>query len=106
MRRLFWMSVGAVGGVAVSRKVRQTARKATPSGAAENVSAAIRELAGAIGAFGAEVRAGMAEREEQLADMVHERTGVSTGWPRHSVEVPRARRGASVARSRAPRASG
>ncbi|GGS60479.1 hypothetical protein GCM10010171_64230 [Actinokineospora fastidiosa] len=45
---------------------------------AENVGDAVRELAGAIGAFGADVRAGMAEREDELADMVERRSGVRT----------------------------
>ena len=78
MRRLFWLGVGVVAGVALSRKAAETARQATPAGLASNLGDAVRELAGAVGSFGAEVRAGMNEREQELHDMVEERTGVTT----------------------------
>ncbi|UVS78277.1 MULTISPECIES: hypothetical protein [Actinokineospora] len=78
MSRIFWVGVGLAAGVALSRKARRTAHAVTPSGMAENVGDAVRELAGAIGAFGADVRAGMAEREDELADMVERRSGVRT----------------------------
>jgi chromosome condensin MukBEF MukE localization factor len=48
----------------------------TPAGAAENVSDAVRELATAVGSFGADVRAGMVERETQLHATVAARTGI------------------------------
>lgn len=76
MSRLFWMGIGVAAGVALSRKLRDKARQVTPAGVAENVSDAMRELAGAVGAFGADVRAGMAEREKELHDVVDERSGV------------------------------
>ncbi|AIG77910.1 hypothetical protein ED92_29590 [Amycolatopsis sp. MJM2582] len=78
MKRLFWLGVGVVAGVALSRKATETARQATPAGLASNLGDAVRELAGAVGSFGAEVRAGMSEREQELHDMVSERTGLST----------------------------
>ncbi|MGW1676359.1 hypothetical protein [Saccharopolyspora sp. NPDC002376] len=71
MSRLFWFGAGAVAGVMAMRKFTETARKATPSGMAEQLGGAVRELAGAVGSFGAEVRAGMQEREEELQDVVH-----------------------------------
>jgi len=64
-------------GVALSRKARETARQATPAGIAGNLGEAISELAGAIGSFGADVRAGMEEREEELSEVVEQRSGVS-----------------------------
>ncbi|GAA4869490.1 MULTISPECIES: hypothetical protein [Saccharopolyspora] len=70
MRRLFWFGAGVAAGVAVTRKVSETTRKATPAGMAEQLGGAMRELAGAVGSFGAEVRAGMQEREEELHDAV------------------------------------
>lgn len=70
MRRLFWFGAGIAAGVALTRKVNETARKATPTGMAEQVGGAMRELAGAVGSFGADVRAGMQEREDQLQDVV------------------------------------
>lgn len=77
MSRLFWLGVGVAAGVALSRKAKNAARQATPAGIAANLGDAMRELAGAIGAFGADVRAGMAEREEELSEVVEQRSGVS-----------------------------
>jgi hypothetical protein len=78
VKRLFWLGVGVVTGVVLSRKAAETARQATPAGLASNLGGAVRELAGAVGSFGAEVRAGMNEREQELHDMVEERAGVTT----------------------------
>jgi hypothetical protein len=76
MKRLFWLGVGVAAGVALSRKAGQAARQATPAGLASNVGDAVRELAGALGAFGAEVRAGMSEREQELDELVRGRSGL------------------------------
>lgn len=67
---MFWFGAGVAAGVALTRKVNETAKKATPTGMAEQVGGAVRELAGAVGSFGAEVRAGMQEREDALQDVV------------------------------------
>lgn len=82
MKRLIWFGLGIAAGVAASRKVSGAARRMTPAGAAENVGDAVRELAAAVGSFGADVRAGMAEREAELQATVIERTGITT-TPRH-----------------------
>jgi hypothetical protein len=97
VKRLFWLGVGVVAGVALSRKAAETARQATPAGLASNLGDAVRELAGAVGSFGAEVRAGMSEREQELHDMVEQRSGVVTPQAsgRHAADrrpVRRARR--------------
>ncbi|MGH3901489.1 MAG: hypothetical protein ACRDTA_25205 [Pseudonocardiaceae bacterium] len=76
--RMLWFGLGVAAGVAASRKASAAARRMTPAGAAENVSDAMRELAAAVGAFGAEVRAGMAEREAELHATVAQRTGIDT----------------------------
>lgn len=70
MRRLFWFGAGVAAGVAVSRKIGSVARKATPTGAAAQIGGAVRELAGAVGAFGADVRVAMSEREDELQEVV------------------------------------
>jgi hypothetical protein len=75
MKRLFWLGLGVATGVMVTRKVNEAAKKVTPAGLGESIGDGLRELAVAIGEFGAEVRAGMTEREDELADMVEERTG-------------------------------
>jgi hypothetical protein len=69
--------VGIATGVALTRKAKETARQATPAGIAGNLGEAMRELAGAIGSFGADIRAGMVEREEELSEVVEQRSGVS-----------------------------
>lgn len=78
MKRTLWFGIGIAAGVVASRKARAKARRMTPAGAAENVSGAMRELATAVGAFGADVRAGMLEREAQLHAAVAQRTGIDT----------------------------
>lgn len=81
MKRLFWLGLGVATGVALSRKATHTARQATPAGLASNLGDAVGELAGAIGSFGADVRAGMSDREQELRDMVEKRSGIITGNP-------------------------
>jgi hypothetical protein len=79
VKRLFWLGVGVAAGVAASRKASGAVRRVTPAGAAENIGDAVRELAEAVGAFGADVRAGMIEREAELRATVVQRTGIDTG---------------------------
>ena len=67
---MFWFGVGIAAGVAVTRKVNETARKATPTGMAEQVGGALSDLADAVGSFGADVRAGMQEREREIDELV------------------------------------
>jgi hypothetical protein len=76
MKRLFWLGLGVAAGVAVTRRAGQAARQVTPAGIAGNVGDAISELAGALGTFGADIRAGMVERERELTDTVVQRTGI------------------------------
>lgn len=91
MKRLFWLGLGVAAGVVVSRKVTHTARQATPAGLASNLGDAVGELAGAIGSFGADVRAGMSEREQELRVMVEERSGIAPARPAPSASAARTR---------------
>jgi hypothetical protein len=79
MKRLFWFGVGVAAGVAASRKVASVAHQATPAGLGANVGEGLRELADALGSFGADVRAGMTEREHELQETVEEKTGFTPG---------------------------
>ncbi|MGH3438815.1 MAG: hypothetical protein ACRDRN_20390 [Sciscionella sp.] len=101
MKRLFWLGVGVAAGVAASRKASSTVRKATPAGVAENLGGAVRELAAAIGAFGADVRAGMTERESELSEVVAHKSGMEVGGHHGGNAAPTA-----DARARARRAGG
>jgi hypothetical protein len=104
MSRLFWLGLGAAVGVMVTRRVNRAARHLTRGGFAEDLGDALRELAGAVGSFGADVRAGMAERERELHRMVDERTGISVGGGVNGSldgSVDRSARGASAATARA-----
>jgi hypothetical protein len=100
MKRLFWLGLGVATGVVLTRKAGQTARQATPAGLASNLGDAVGELAGAIGSFGADIRAGMSEREQELRDMVEQRSGIA---PR---PAGRARPAAGTRPARARRAEG
>jgi hypothetical protein len=94
MKRLFWLGLGVATGVMATRKAAEAAQRLTPSGVGEQIGDGLRELAQAIGEFGAEVRAGMSEREHELTDMVEERTGRPLPQPAAAprVPAPRARR--------------
>ena len=75
MKRLFWLGVGLAAGSYVARRASAAAQSLTPAGVGANLADGLRELGAGIGAFGAEVRAGMAEREVELAEFVERRTG-------------------------------
>ena len=94
MRRVFWLAMGVTIGVLVVRKLTATAEKLTPQSVAGNVADGLRELAAAIGDFGSDVRAAMAEREDEL----RAGTGLDAPLPdREQVALPR--RGAHAADS-------
>ena len=66
MRRLFWLAMGITIGALVVRKLSRAADKLTPAGIGGSIAEGLRELAEAIGDFGADVRAAAAEREAEL----------------------------------------
>jgi hypothetical protein len=68
MRRLFWLAMGITIGALVVRKLSRAAEKMTPGGIAASIAEGLRDLADAIGDFGADVRAAAAEREAELRD--------------------------------------
>jgi len=66
MRRLFWLAMGITIGALVVRKLSRAADKLTPAGIGGSLAEGLRELAEAIGDFGADVRAAAAAREAEL----------------------------------------
>ncbi|MBB3081943.1 hypothetical protein [Geodermatophilus sabuli] len=92
MRRLFWLAMGVTIGALVVRKLSRAAEKMTPQGIAGALVEGLRELADAIGEFGADVRAAAAEREQEL----RAGTGLDAPLPTgEQVQLPR--RGAHAA---------
>jgi hypothetical protein len=76
MKRLFWVGVGVAIGVSATRKVNQVTQKASPAGIGTSLGEGLRELGAGLGAFGAEVRAGMNEREQELYALVEDTTEI------------------------------
>ena len=66
MRRLFWLAMGITIGVLLVRKLSAAAEKLTPGSIGRSIADGLRDLADAIGDFGADVRDAMAERELEL----------------------------------------
>jgi hypothetical protein len=66
MRRLFWLAMGITIGALVVRKLSRAAEKMTPAGIGGSIAEGLRDLAEAIGDFGADIRAAAAEREAEL----------------------------------------
>ena len=89
MRRLFWLAMGITIGVLVVRKLSAAAEKLTPQSIGAQLVEGLRDLADAIGDFGADVRAAAAEREREL----RAGTGLDAPLPEHGEH----RRGAHAA---------
>ncbi|MBA2309179.1 MAG: hypothetical protein H0W01_07765 [Pseudonocardiales bacterium] len=75
MTRLFWLGFGLAAGAAFARRTTRVAQRLTGQGVGADLGDGLREVGAGIGAFGAEIRAGMATREQELTDMVEQRTG-------------------------------
>lgn len=75
MRRLFWLGVGLAAGAYLTRRATNAAQQLTPAGVGANLADGLRELGAGLGAFGAEVRAGMTAREQELTALLERRTG-------------------------------
>ena len=65
-RRMFYVALGATVGILVVQRASRAARRFTPAGVQGSVAGALGGLTEAIREFGAEVRVGMAEREQLL----------------------------------------
>lgn len=93
MKRLFWFGVGMATGAYVTRRASAAAHRITPAGVGENIADGLREIGAGLGAFGAEIRAGMAERESELSELVERRTGATVPTYRDALaEEPRSAR--------------
>jgi hypothetical protein len=70
VRRLFWVAVGATAGVYAARRVSRAARAMSPDSAGARVAGALGDLAAAVRDFSGDVREGMAEREDELREVL------------------------------------
>ncbi len=66
MKRLLWLGVGLAVGAAVVRTLTRKANEFTPSGIAASLSQSAGGLVESLRSFVEDVRAGMAEREQQI----------------------------------------
>ncbi len=103
MKRLFWLGVGLAAGAYLTRRAADAAQQLTPAGIGANLADGLRELGAGIGAFGAEVRAGMVAREQELTELVERRTGAGVPTLADALADGRAS-GSVAAHARVPRA--
>jgi hypothetical protein len=68
MKRLLWLGVGLAVGAVVVRKLTRKANEFTPSGIAASLSESAGGLVESLRSFVEDVRAGMAEREQQIQE--------------------------------------
>ena len=66
MKRLLWLGVGVAVGAILVRKITQKANEFTPSGIATSLSESAGGLVESLRSFVEDVRAGMAEREQEI----------------------------------------
>jgi Family of unknown function (DUF6167) len=85
--RLFWIALGATAGVLLVRKASRAAEALTPQGISESLAASITTLGEAIRDFTLDVRAGMAEREHELTELLgfDDTAGEAAPGPRRRV---------------------
>ena len=65
-RRVFYIALGATVGILVVQRASRAAKRFTPAGVQGSLAGAFGGLGEAIRDFGAEIRVGMAEREQLL----------------------------------------
>ncbi|KUL35171.1 hypothetical protein ADL22_28045 [Streptomyces sp. NRRL F-4489] len=85
-RRAFWFTTGAAAGAWATTKVHQKLRKLQPDSLAAQAAEKAVETGHRLRRFALDVRAGMADREEQL----HDALGLSE--PAGAPELPAPRR--------------
>jgi hypothetical protein len=66
VKRLLWLGIGLAVGVVVVRKINRTAQQFTPTGIASSLSESAGGLVESLRSFVDDVRAGMAEREQEI----------------------------------------
>ncbi|MDH6575908.1 DUF6167 family protein [Kitasatospora sp. MAP5-34] len=86
VRRIFWMAVGAGATVWAMNKANEAVHRLTPDSLSGTAARGALQLGDTAKRFAADVRAGMAEREEQLrADLGLDGTAVVDPQPRRAL---------------------
>ncbi|NBM16518.1 DUF6167 family protein [Streptomyces sp. GC420] len=80
-RRTFWFTAGAAAGVWATTKVNRKLKQLTPESLAAQAADKAIEAGHRLKDFALDVRAGMAEREEQLGDALGLNTPGPAGLP-------------------------
>jgi hypothetical protein len=91
-RRTFWFTAGAAAGVWATTKVNRKLRQLTPESLAAQAADKAVEAGHRLKEFALDVRAGMAQREEELNDAL----GIETRDDRDERELPAPRRPAAL----------
>jgi hypothetical protein len=104
VKRLFWLGVGLAAGAYLTRRATDAAQNLTPAGIGANLADGLRELGAGLGAFGAEVRAGMVAREQELTELLERRTGARVPTVVEAFQDPAEQGPGGSARARASRA--
>ncbi|MGA8115746.1 MAG: hypothetical protein WCA46_18965 [Actinocatenispora sp.] len=81
MRRLFWLGVGVAVGVVAVRKISRTAEAYTPQGVAASLQSSAVGAMDQVRSFVSDVRASMAEREDQIQEAVINGQDLRAGRP-------------------------
>jgi hypothetical protein len=68
VKRLFWLGLGIAVGALVVRQAAKAAHAYSPAGVAESARNSAAGVWGSVQDFIADVREGMAEREEQIRE--------------------------------------
>ncbi len=76
MKRLLWLGIGLAVGALVVRKMTRAAQSYTPGGIASSLSESAGGLVEGVRSFVADVRDGMAEREQQIHERLRRGRGV------------------------------
>jgi len=81
MKRMLWLGIGLAIGALTVRAVTRKARALTPGGIADNARKSAGGLVESVRSFVADVREGMAERQEQIEAAFTEGTAIDLDSP-------------------------
>ncbi|HYY11969.1 MAG TPA: DUF6167 family protein [Kineosporiaceae bacterium] len=87
MSRLFWVALGAAAGVVVVRRVSRAAQAYTPEG----IGRSLTEAVDALRDLADDVRAGMAQREQELRVALGVEAGTMDAGTAPGSPAPRSR---------------